>query len=89
MRVFVPVWWFGRVHLVNSNDQLLDTKSVGEKSVFSSLSIFGDTGFEFSDTSGDDKYGAIGLGSTSNHVLDEISVTWGINNGDTELETVS
>ena len=40
------------------------------------------TGFEFTHTSGDDQYDAIGLRSTGNHVLDEISVAGGINNGD-------
>ena len=46
----------GRVHLVDSNDKLFDTQSVGQKSVFTSLAILGDTGFEFTDTSGNDNY---------------------------------
>jgi hypothetical protein len=38
----------------------------------------GDTSLELSDTGGNDQDGTIGLGSTSDHVLDEISVTGGI-----------
>ena len=50
--------------------------------MLSGLTILGDTSFEFTDTGGDDQDGAIGLGSTSDHVLDEISVTGSVNNGD-------
>jgi len=76
------VFWLGVVHLVNSNDELFDTEGESEKSVFSGLTVLGDTGFKFTDTSGDDEDGAIGLGSTGDHVFDEISVTWGIDDGD-------
>ena len=65
---------------------MLDTKGESQESVFTSLSILGDTGFEFTNTSGDDKDGAISLGGTSNHVLDEITVTWGVNDGDVVLK---
>jgi hypothetical protein len=44
---------FSGIHLVDSNDELLDTQSVGQKSVFTSLTILGDTSFEFTDTSSD------------------------------------
>ena len=71
----------GGVHLVDSDDQLLDTKSVGEESVLTGLTILGDTSFEFTSTGGDDENGAISLGSTSDHVLDEITVTGGVNDG--------
>jgi hypothetical protein len=44
---------FGGVHLVDGNDELFDTQGVSQKSVFTSLTILGDTSFEFTDTSGD------------------------------------
>ncbi len=82
----LPVWWFSGVHLVDTNDELLDTKGESQESMFTGLSIFGDTSFEFTNTSGNDKDSTISLGSTSDHVLDEITVTWGVNNGDVELK---
>jgi len=72
----------GGVHLVDSDDELLDSESVGEESVLAGLSILGDTGFELTSTGGDDEHTAIGLGSASDHVLDEIPVAWGIDDGD-------
>lgn len=66
------------VHLVDGDDELLHTESVGEKSVLTSLTILGDTGLELTSTSGDDENGAVSLGGTSDHVLDEITVTRGV-----------
>ena len=66
------------VHLVDADDELLDTKGVGEESVLTSLAILGDTSLELTSTSGNDENGAISLGGTSDHVLDEITVTRGI-----------
>lgn len=37
-----------RVHLVNANNHLFDSQSEGQKSVFSGLSVFRNSGFEFS-----------------------------------------
>ena len=68
----------GGVHLVNGDDELLDTEGVGEESVLTGLAILGDTSLELTSTSGNDENGAISLGGTSNHVLDEITVTGGI-----------
>ena len=48
----------GGIHLVDGNDELFDTKSVSEQSVLTGLSVLGDTGFELTDTSGDDDYGS-------------------------------
>lgn len=62
------------VHLVDGNDELLDTQSVGEQGVLTSLAILGDTSLELTSTGSDNKNSAIGLGSTSNHVLDKITV---------------
>ena len=41
----------GGIHLVDGNDELLDTKSVSEQGMLTSLSVLGDTGFEFTNTS--------------------------------------
>jgi len=73
------------VHLVDADDHLLDTKGESKKSVLSGLSVLGVTGFELTRWGGDHKNGAIGLGGTSNHVLDEISMAWGINDGEEVL----
>ena len=53
--------------------------------MFSGLSVFGDTGFEFTSTGSDDQDTAISLGGSSDHVLDEISVSGSVNDGDVEL----
>jgi len=68
----------GGVHLVDGDDELLDTEGVGEQSVLTSLAILGNTSLELTSTSGNDENGAVGLGSTSNHVLDEVTVTRGV-----------
>jgi hypothetical protein len=75
----------GGVHLVDGNDELLDTKGVGEKSVLTGLAILGDTSLELTSTGGNDENGAISLGSTSDHVLDEITVTGSIDNSNVVL----
>ena len=82
----LPVWWFSGVHLVDTNDELFDTKGEGQESVFTGLSILGNTGFEFTNTSSNNKDGTISLRGTSDHVLDEITVTWSVNNGDVVLK---
>ena len=68
----------GGVHLVDGDQELLDTQSIGEKSVLTGLTILGDTGFELTSAGGNDKNSTISLGSTSDHVLDEVTMTWGI-----------
>ena len=69
---------FGGVHLVDSDNELLDTEGVGKQSVFTGLTILGDTSLELTGTRGNDENSAVSLGGTSNHVLDEITVTGGI-----------
>ena len=76
------VFWLGVVHFVDGNDELFDSEGESEKSVFSGLTVLGDTSFKFTDTGGDDKDGAIGLRSTGDHVFNEISVTWSVDDGD-------
>jgi hypothetical protein len=73
------------VHLVHGNNHLLDSKSVGKKGVLTGLSILGDTSLESSLGRVNDKDGNIGLGSSGNHVLDEITVSRGINDGELVL----
>jgi len=72
----------GAVHLVDTNNELLDTQGVSEEGVLTGLAILGDTSFKFTVASSDDEDSTISLGSASDHVLDEISVAWGINDGD-------
>jgi hypothetical protein len=66
------------VHLVEGNDELLNTEGEGKQSVLTGLAILGDTSLELTGTGGNDENGAVSLGSTSDHVLDEITVTGGI-----------
>jgi len=75
----------GGVHLVDGDDELLDTKSVGKKGVLTSLAILGDTSLELTSTGSNDENGTISLGGTSDHVLDEITMTRGINDGNVVL----
>merc|ERR1740129_1242118 len=79
------VGWLGGVHLVDADNQLFDTQGVGQEGVLTGLTVLGDTGLEFSHTGSDNQYTTISLGSTSNHVLDEISVAGGVNDGHVEL----
>jgi len=72
----------GRVHLVDTDDQLLHSKSVGKESMLSGLSILGNTSLEFTSSRSNDEDTTVSLGCTSDHVLDEISVSGGINDGD-------
>jgi hypothetical protein len=73
------------VHLVDNDDHLLDTKGEGEESVLTGLSVLGDTGFELSLSGGNDEDGTIGLGGTSDHVLDKVTMSGGINDGEVVL----
>jgi len=70
------------VHLVAADDHLLDTHGESEKSVLSGLTFLGPSGLELTRWGSDHEDGDISLGGTGNHVLDEISVSWGINDGE-------
>ena len=72
----------GSVHLVQSDDELADTEGEGKQSVLTGLAILGDTSLELTSTGGNDEDSAVGLGGTSDHVLDEVTVTGGVNDGD-------
>ena len=73
------------IHLVDGADHLLDTEGEGEEGVLTGLTVLGDTSLELTSTGGNDEDGDISLRGTGNHVLDEITVTRGINNGEVEL----
>ena len=70
----------GGVHLVDGDDELPDTEGEGEQGVLTSLAILGDTSLELTSTTGNDEDSTISLGGTSDHVLDEVTVTGGIDN---------
>ena len=46
----LAVGGLGGVHLVDTNDELLYSKGVGQQSVLSGLSVLGDTGLELTST---------------------------------------
>merc|ERR550519_2288662 len=71
----------GGVHLVDCHNELLDTQGVSQQGVFSGLPILGDASLELTSTRGDDKHTTISLRSSSDHVLDEVPVSRGINDG--------
>jgi len=75
----------GGVHLVDGHDELSDTKGEGKKSVFTGLTILGDTSLEFTSTSGNDEDSTISLRGTSDHVLDEITMSGSIDDSNHEL----
>jgi len=53
--------------------------------VLASLTILGDTGLELTGTGGNDEDGAVGLRGTGDHVLDEVAMSRGIDDGDIVL----
>ena len=71
--------YLGRVHLVDGDDELPDTKGESEQCVLSCLTILGDTSLEFTGASGNDEDSTISLRGTSDHVLDKVTVSRGIN----------
>lgn len=73
------------VHLVASNNELPNTEGEGEEGVLSGLTVLGDTSLELTDTGGNDEDGTVSLGGTGDHVLDEVSVTGGVNDGNLVL----
>jgi hypothetical protein len=75
----------GGVHLVDGDNEGLDTEGEGEQSVLTGLAILGDTSLELTSTGSNDENSAVGLRGTSNHVLDEVTMTGGVNDGDLVL----
>ncbi len=70
--------YLGGIHLVDSDDELTDTEGEGEESVLAGLAILGDTSLKLTGTASDDEDSTISLGSTGDHVLDEITMSGGI-----------
>merc|ERR1719392_197741 len=81
----LAVWRLGGVHLVTSDDELLDTKGVGQESVLSGLTILGDASLELSSSRGNNQHTAVSLRRSSDHVLDKVTMTGSINDGDIVL----
>jgi len=73
------------VHLVEGDNHLLDSKRVSKKGVLTGLSILRNSSLETSLRGVNDKDSDISLGSSGDHVLDEITVSWGINDGERVL----
>jgi len=73
------------VHLVDAHNHLLHSQSVGQQSVLTGLTVLGVSSLELSSTGGNDEDGNISLRGSGNHVLDEITVTGGINDGEEVL----
>jgi len=72
----------GGVHLVDTDDELLDTQRVGEQGMFAGLAILGNASLELTCARSNDEDGTIGLRSARNHVFDEISVAGSVDDGD-------
>jgi len=73
------------VHLVDANNELFDTEKVDEHRVLTGLALdLTSLGVTLGNGSGEVTVGwnhkecTVGLGSTSDHVLDKVSVPWGI-----------
>ena len=49
------------------------------------LPVLGDTGFKFTNTSRNNQDSTVSLGCACNRVFDEVSVSWGINDGNIVL----
>jgi len=74
--------YLGGVHLVDGDDELPDTEGESEESVLSGLTILGNTSLEFTSAGGNDENSTISLGSTSDHVLDEVTMSRGVDDLD-------
>jgi hypothetical protein len=57
---------------------LPDPKSKSEESVLAGLTILGDSSFELTSTTRNDEDGTVSLGGASDHVLDEVTMPWSI-----------
>merc|ERR1719325_394905 len=71
----------GGVHLVDGDDELLDTEGVGEQGVLPGLPVLGDTSLELAGAGGDDEHTTVSLAGAGDHVLDEVTVAGGVDDG--------
>lgn len=70
------------VHLIDAANDLLDAQSVGQEKVLLGLAHRRDTGLELTSGGGDHDESTISLRGSGDHVLDEIPVSRGVNDGD-------
>lgn len=73
------------VYLIDTDNQLFDSKSISQKQVLFSLSIFWNTCLKFLLRSSYNQYGAVSLWGSSDHGLNKLPVSWSIDNGDVML----
>ncbi|KAI5621512.1 hypothetical protein C0J50_18921, partial [Silurus asotus] len=87
LKASLAVWGLGGVHLVDSNDKLLHSQGEGQEGVFTGLAVLGDTSLKLTNTTSNNQHSTVSLQEegTSDHVLDEVSVSRGINDGDVVL----
>jgi len=79
------VWRFSVIDLIDTDNHLLDSQSVGQQGMFPCLTVLGDTSFELSSAGRHNQHGTIRLRRTRDHVLDEIPMPGGVNDGDVIL----
>jgi len=72
---------FSCIHFVHSTDHLSDTESVRKQSMLTCLAFSGEGCLETSLVSREHEECNVGLRGTGDHVLDEISMAWGIDDG--------
>ena len=61
LKTLLTVRGLSGVHLVDSDNELLYTQSIGQQSVLTGLAVFGDTSLELTDTSSNDQHSAVSL----------------------------
>jgi len=77
----LAVRWLGVVYLVDANDELLHTQGESKKGMLSGLAVLRNTSLKLTSTAGNNEHSTVGLRGTSNHVLDEITMARGIDDG--------
>jgi hypothetical protein len=73
--------WQSKIYLVAAADHLLHTKGESKESMLTGLAILGDTCLKTTSGGVNDKHSTITLGGTSDHVLDEVTMSQSINDG--------
>ena len=73
------------VHFIHTHDHLFHTHSERQQSVLTGLAISRNASLKLAGSGSDDEKSNIGMGGSSDHVLDEISVPRSINDGVAEL----
>jgi len=73
------------IHLVHADNDLLDTQGEGKHGVLAGLASLGPASLELTSTRGNHQDGAVSLRGAGNHVLDEVTVARGIDDGEVVL----